>query len=269
MFWLPLSEEKRLILADDPVVVIMSRGHSGTRVLSRMCESLGVNLGGNEDLQTGDTADLRFTRSIKKIALHDIACCLNTKESCKTWLQNRFDRAAWGYRERLNPRELWGWKFPETYLIGPYVENTFPKAKYIHLVRDGRDIAFKNHLTDDPHRQLGRVLLEHIGALNEPHHIQAALSWEYQVRGWQSFEKSLPRGRVIDLRFEDLLANPSAAATQLTSFLEIPITPECEEYLATELDLSKSRQHKENDPAQVTEVEERIAASLRDFKYLK
>lgn len=250
---------------DQDVVIVMGRGHSGTRVMTRICERLGINLGATEELKSGDTADLRFTRSIKKIAIQDIDCNFTNRR--KDWLQNRFNRSVHRYFRDLNPGGLWGWKFPETYLIGPYVREIFPKARYVHLLRDGRDLAFKHHLTDDPNRKLGRVLLDHIGALGKPHHLQAAASWEFQVNGWDAFAKTLPEGSVLDLKFEDLLQSPGEIVERLTGFLNTSITKECETFVAEELDTSKSRQHRENDPAQIAEVIDEIGETLERKGY--
>lgn len=265
MLWPALVDKDREFLAEQEVIIIMGRGHSGTRVMTRICECLGVNVGATEGLKTGDTADLKFTRPIKKVAIHDIDCNFTNKR--KKWLQNRFDQAVNKYYQRLQPTGLWGWKFPETYLIGPYVRETFPKARYIHLLRDGRDLAFKNHLTDDPNRKLGQVLLQHIGACDKPHHLQAALSWEYQVNGWDTFTKTLPEGKVIDFKFEDILKTPRETVSQLTEFLGVPMTQECDDFLSAELDTSKARQHRENDPAEVKEVIEAIGPTLKKFGY--
>ena len=48
-------------------VVLMGRGHSGTRVLSSICGYLGVNLGADEDSKAGDVSDERFQKEIKAL----------------------------------------------------------------------------------------------------------------------------------------------------------------------------------------------------------
>ncbi|MEM9281985.1 MAG: sulfotransferase [Verrucomicrobiota bacterium] len=266
MIWLPLSEQRRRVLEDEEVIIIMGRGHSGTRVMTRICENLGINVGATSELKSGDTADLRFTRSIKKIAIHDINA--NQKGMTKPWLVNRFQRSVDRYLRDLKPTGMWGWKFPETYLIGPYVRETFPRARYIHLLRDGRDLAFKNHLTDDPNRKLGRVLLEHIGMMGQPHYLQAAASWEFQLNGWETFAETLPKGSVIDFRFEDLLSEPSECVESLAAFLGVPVTDQCKDFVARELDTSKRRQHRENDPSEVSKVVAKIGDTLRRYDYV-
>ena len=267
MIWPSLDEKKRQILADENVIIIMGRGHSGTRIMTRICEKLGINLGATDELKSGDCASLYFTRTIKKVAIHDIDC--NLTNSRKTWLQNRFNRSAYKYFHNLKPEGMWGWKFPETYLIGPYVRKTFPKARYIHLLRDGRDLAFKNHLTDDPNRKLGKVLLDHINALDDPHHLQAAASWACQVSAWDTFANDLPENSVLDLRFEDLVNDPWPEIEKIASFLKIPITQECRDFVSEEIDTSKAAQHRENPPEKIKEVIKEIGPVLEDQGYLE
>ena len=121
----------------------------------------------------------------------------------------RFQTAVYGYYVRLGaPPDHWGWKFPETYLIAPYVAATFPQARYVHLLRDGRDIAFKRHLTDDPKRQLGKKLLVAQRALALPHHIQTAISWAFQVERFEQFRQSCQAARIFDIKFEQLCERP-------------------------------------------------------------
>src|SRR2546423_345235 len=107
----------RLLTAVSPVV-LMGRGHSGTRVLSWICAHLGVNLGAKEDSKAGDVSDERFQKQIKIIALKSLDIT-RTDQVAPAELR-RFQRAVFNYYTGLGkPAGLWGWKFPETYLIGP------------------------------------------------------------------------------------------------------------------------------------------------------
>ena len=40
----------------------------------------------------------------------------------------------------------WGWKLCETAYILPVVDAVFPRATYVHLLRDGRDVAMADHV---------------------------------------------------------------------------------------------------------------------------
>lgn len=248
-------------------VVLMGRGHSGTRVLAFACAKLGVNLGTSEDHATGDPVDRRFTEEVKKIALSSLK--RGAQETVRDRDVFRLVRAAYGYFERLGkPAGLWGWKFPETYLIGPLVAQAFPGARFIHMVRDGRDLAFKNHLTDDPKRPLGRLILTLASALDAPRHIQAACSWKFQVDGFDRFRSCLPRERVLNLRFEDLCTNPVETMRRVSEFLGVELSEDCKNYLAAEVDPAKISQYRENDPKLVKEVEERVRDTLQRWGYL-
>jgi len=248
-------------------VVLMGRGHSGTRVLAWMCVHLGVTLGTSGPHIEGDPDDVRFTNKIKRLAARnlDVTSPARVREPAL----RRFKAAVSAYYAGLgSPSGMWGWKFPETYLIAPYVAGTFPRAKYLHLVRDGRDVAFKTHLTDNPRHRVGRAVLSACNALGLPEHLRAAASWQYQVDRFDAFREQLPASDVLDLRFEDLCTAPRESAERLSAFLGAPMTDACREYAATGIDTLKIAQYRDQDPRLVDEVERRIGATLRRYRYL-
>lgn len=130
--------------------VIIGRGHSGTRIPAWICHHLGIRLGADARVHSsGDCTDLAFKHHIRKAALTHIEGRGGVELSPE--VLNRFQKAAHGFYQRLSPqRERWGWKYPETTMIAPYVATTFPKAKLIYILRDGRDSVFKAHYTDNP-----------------------------------------------------------------------------------------------------------------------
>jgi hypothetical protein len=259
-----IKEQAGFLSALQPVL-LMGRGHSGTRVLSFACMHLGIQLG--TSAATGDADDRTFTRTIKKIAARNLPPCKPDTVREKDLI--RFQNAVFRYYKTIGaPQTPWGWKFPETYLIGAYVARTFPQARYIHLVRDGRDLAFKNHLTDDPHRKLGKKLLAHIGAMDKPHHLQAALSWAFQVDRFDAFRATLPADQIHDMQFEDMCREPMAAIQGLCDFLKIPMTEQCRRYVTEQLKTGKIAQYKNEDPEHISDVENAISSTLRRYRYL-
>lgn len=260
-------QAQQAILGQQSPIVLMGRGHSGTRVLSWICTHLGLQLGASASLATGDVDDQKFTQEIKKITTNNIG--ISTQESVKQKDLFRFQNAVAGYYARLHhPSTLWGWKFPETYLIAPYIAEIFPQARYIHLVRDGRDIAFKRHLTDDPKRKLGRKILASQNALTLPHHLQAAISWEFQVNNFDHFRKTIATEQILDVTFENICLHPDETVARLCDFLNVPFTQSCQTYLKEQIDPQKVGQYKENDPQLVQEVETQIADTLQRYQYL-
>jgi sulfotransferase family protein len=254
-------------LAQQSPVVLMSRGHSGTRVLAWLCTRLGIELGTREDLATCDVSFLEFSQQIKKMATGNVGV-VNSR-GIKNKEHRRFLKAANSYYEHLgSPSGLWGWKFPETYLIAPYVQKVFPKVRFIHQVRNGKDLAFKEHLTDDPKRKLGKKVLTAAGALGLPHHLQAALSWAWQVDNFDAFKKELPPESVLDISFEKLCLQPDQTIQKLCEYLQIEPTADAKKYLQDTIKPEKVDQFKENEPGLVAEVETRIASTLKRYDYI-
>lgn len=247
-------------LARTEPVVVMSRGHSGTRVLSWALDALGIQMGTKHHEPAGDCQDRRFTRTIKRVATRRIGAEPDGKPGSRE--VRRFRRALHGYASSLDTRRApWGWKFPETYLIGGVVDTVVPRARYLHLVRDGRDIAFKRHLTDDEGRTLGRTILAHLDMLGRPRHLQAARSWAFQL---QRFAALRPRlgARVHRLTFEDLCARSQETMDGVAEFLGLPMTDACRHYLAEQVRPAKAAQHREEDAAVVEAVERLIGDTL-------
>jgi len=246
-------------------VVIMGRGHSGTRLLAWALYTSGVLLWSDQNRTSGDT-NSRFNRKIKHIAAADpLSTATGTIRPSGL---RRFQRAAWRYFENLHrPQQRWGWKFPETYLIAPYVNYTFPNARYIHIVRDGRDLAYKFHLTDDPRRRVGRRILRQLDALSNPHYIQAALSWKFQVDAFDRFKQRLSTSQWIELRFEDLCHEPKLTMQKIWDFLDIPTSQNCLDYLSKQINPAKVAQHASEDPAELAEIQARIGDTLQRHGY--
>jgi hypothetical protein len=45
-------------------------------------------------------------------------------------------------RAGADPRAPWGWKQPRSIYFLPLLHETFPELRFVHVIRDGRDIAF-------------------------------------------------------------------------------------------------------------------------------
>ena len=246
-------------------VVVMGRGHSGTRIMAWALAALGIRMGTLEAKPTGDCQDRRFTGIIKDLARRNLQrppAAMPAQRDLKAFQKAVYKYLGW--MKNISP--AWGWKFPETYLIGNIVAATFPAARYIHMLRDGRDLAFKEHLTDDPNRGLGRTLLKHLNAVDKPDYIQAALSWEFQIRRFAAFAAGIG-DQVHTLTFETLCRDPMGEMEKVASFLDIPMTDTCRQYLQDAVDPSKVAQFRYADAAKLAEVERLIGDTLKFYGY--
>jgi hypothetical protein len=261
------SRQRAIRLAKESPLVVMGRGHSGTRVLAWALQKLGIQMGATEEVPTGDVQDLQFSRAIKRICRASLHRSPTLDADPR--LLKCFHRSLDRYLDWLaDTRGAWGWKFPETYLVPNYVAATFPQARYIHMLRDGRDVAFKHHLTDDPNRRLGRKLLTHLGALNLPHHVQAAMSWDFQVRRFEEFAQ-YTRPTMCTITFESLCSEPVATMQTVCRFVGREMTPDCRDYLQEQIRPEKVAQYRSENPSQLAEVESAIAPSLARLGYCK
>ena len=263
MFWGPSAAEIRDVLAAEEPVVLMGRGHSGTRVLAYAVQALGVNLGFTDRMASGDPEDKTFRRGLAKLARRwDVGDPPPEREL------RPFRKLVYRWHERIAPSGPWGWKYPETYLMGPHVHAVFPRARYLHIIRDGRDLAFKRHRTHDPDTVLGRRVLAKIGATGEPGYMGAALSWAYQVELFTDFAaRSLPSERLLHLTFEELCADPVGVTRRVAAFLGMPVPDSAVTFLSGFTNPEKIHDYRVRKPERIRAVEERIGPTLRRFGY--
>ncbi len=113
-------------------------------------------------------------------------------------------------------KERWGDKTP------PYLQHIgalsclLPEARFIHLLRDGRDVALSYR--DKWFGPAGRQIEE------------AALFWRERILQGRAQASGLTAGIYLEVRFEDLLAAPEATLRRICQFLDLPWSPAMLEY---------------------------------------
>lgn len=99
----------------------------------------------------------------------------------------------------------WGDKTPR-YTRFPYVINRlFPRCKFVHIIRDGRDVALS-------------LARQRWGA---NHWYRGLEFWQDTVTRTRDMLRMLPCERVHELRFEDLVENPDSSMHHVCEFLGI------------------------------------------------
>lgn len=101
---------------------------------------------------------------------------------------------------------VWG---PDNLLLMRWIKRELPDARFVHMVRDGRDVALS----------IGtegwiRPFPWHAGS----EALAAALHWQWKVRRGRQ-ESATLGGDYIELAFEELVANRAAALARLSAFL--------------------------------------------------
>jgi len=127
-----------------------------------------------------------------------------------------FLHALYGEYMRQHGAVRWGDKTPiYTSYIG-LLARIFPEAQFVHLIRDGRDVALS--MVNKWGKQEFHI---------DPYF--AARSWVRRIRQAQAASAGLPPERYYELRYEDLVAAPERELRALCDFLGEPYTPEMAE----------------------------------------
>ena len=101
----------------------------------------------------------------------------------------------------------WGDKTPYYVLHMPALLRWWPDAQFIHIVRDGRDVA------------LSLFARQHdFGVYNS---YFAARYWEQYVETGREQGAALPHGHYLEMRYEDLLADQRGTLEKVCTFLGI------------------------------------------------
>jgi hypothetical protein len=121
------------------------------------------------------------------------------------------------YGDRRN-KQLVGDKTPRYVRSIPTLSELWPQARFVHLLRDGRDVCLS-------------VLAWGKGASNfstweEDTVSTTALWWEWQVRLGREAGAALGRDRYHEVRYESLVADPEAECAKLCAFLGLAYDPE-------------------------------------------
>lgn len=104
----------------------------------------------------------------------------------------------------------YGDKTPNYVLSLPLLADMFPEARFVHIIRDGRDVAL-SHLDI---KEWGPDSVE-----------EAAVEWRRNVRKGMRDGSRLGVHRYREVRYEDLLDRPEATLVDLCGFLDLPFHP--------------------------------------------
>ena len=109
-----------------------------------------------------------------------------------------------GAYARRHGKRRWGDKMPGYVMQLPLLASLFPGAQFVHIVRDGRDVAL-SALAFDGDDDLAL----------------AACNWRHRVTTGRRDGTALGAGRYREVRYEDLVDDGAATVAELCSFLGV------------------------------------------------
>jgi len=257
-----------------PPIIVFNKSHSGSRALARLLAASGVFIGSDLN-ESEDAADiLRLVEPMVERHYPDYARLMREGDPQLTDLVTSvFSR----HLKHCPKGTRWGWKLCETLYIVPLLDRLFPGAIYLHLVRDGRDVAFSDHVapelpfwrkvyfdTTAIERWQGRRLY-HPDYRRAPH-VFNARHWVNSVSVARHYGSMLGE-RYIEVRYEDLVCRPEATARRLLPALGLPADPEVIASFAAAADTSSVGKYRRQPERKQTEALEVLHPTLASFGY--
>jgi hypothetical protein len=214
-------------------VIVFNKSHSGSRMLAQFLNAAGVFVGShlNESWDSVDVLELvefLVTRYYPDYSPLWDAHRPPDLELARL-LDKVFARHLQGFDVDLN--RPWGWKLCETVYALPVLDYCFPGARFVHLIRDGRDVAFCDHKAPDSgywrkvYFNTDRIetyagLRLTAPAYRRQSHIFNAIHWVNSVSLGRT-HGALLRDRYTEVRYEDLCRDFVRAAPELLKVIGV------------------------------------------------
>lgn len=249
-------------------IIITGLGGSGTRLVARICQELGVHIG--RDLNGSldnllftmlfklpykysydlyqDTSEigqklLAFKRSLLGERLHprDIFVIL-TAAIAQISMSDRysarwaFHRVYYALRRKAITREKWGWKEPHSAFFLNTLDSAFDDCKLILVMRNGLDMAYS--INDQQSKYWHRFFSE--SPMHETPYARFSYWYLYNHHVMEFSQRILGK-RAIWIKLEDLCTDSAHWINRLNEFLELGSCPDRDVYELPKLPKTANR----------------------------
>ena len=195
-------------------IIIGGNGHSGTRVFADVLLASGVYMGVRGISYAKESKDLNIrglmARWIKPYLLGQSAA---DTERMQRQFRRRL-RILIPFRSRP-----WGFKNPRSMFLLPFYHSMFPRMKFIHVIRDGRDMCFGNPFVQSP-TYWSFVSEDEMRSLTPEEGMMRF--WGEANRRVRDYGESELRDRYLRIRFEDICDRPTEEVARILEFAERP-----------------------------------------------
>ncbi len=245
-------------------LVIGATGGSGTRVVARITRRAGYDLGSH----LNDAED-----ALEFVGFHNRWINRVIAADERPFSARENEQMIADFRDALKchlPRhgdmgQLWGWKAPRSIYFLPLFHRLFPDVKFIHVLRDGRDMAFSKN--QNQLRQHGGAILTWRERWFLPAPVRSILLWDRMNRRAARFGEAQLGDNYLAVRFEDLCRAPAETVERILCFLGSRV--DAQEVATAEISPPATLFRWKTQPETITrKLTTAAAASLRNFGYL-
>jgi Sulfotransferase family len=192
-------------------LVIVGTGGSGTRAFARLAEASGRSMGAHQNEANDALALLRFAhkwcpRIYRAWQAGEAVDQAEFEAELRPCLDAHLSETEAGVP--------WGWKQPRSIYMLPPLAALYPDLLVLHVLRDGRDIAFGKQFRLDV---AGSYAVPPSAEAEAPE-VRLAILWADPNRLAADFGEGRLGERYLRLRLEDLCTEPLETAKRLTAF---------------------------------------------------
>ncbi|CAD5918919.1 sulfotransferase family protein [Planktothrix agardhii] len=176
------------------------------------------------DLQTNPATPESFTFPIFNLTLEEAERAIF--EVTPTHVSDAIEALFKASASKLN-KQRWGDKSPRHVKYIPLLAESFPHAKFVHIIRDGRDVAISIRKA----KWVSNNMQE------------AATYWKQRVKAGRLGGSTLSKDRYYEVYYEQLVYEPEKTLKELCQWLNLDYTAQMLEYYKGAQDRI-SEQHK-------------------------
>ena len=196
-------------------IIVGGSGHSGTRIFNEILSLGGISTGIKHVTKWANSEDLKVINLLSRWVHPYVYGQLTEVDSRE--MRNAFARRLrLFFPIRSRP---WGFKNPRTMLILPFLNEMFPAMKFVHVVRDGRDISLGNEFAVR-NRYCNAFLTDEEKDLSAEEAM--ILFWGRSNQRSMEYGRQHMPGRYLQMRWEELCADPIRRTTELLEFASCP-----------------------------------------------
>lgn len=225
---------------------IFCRGHSGGRLVCEAFIRNGISMGNvTRAHKDSEFFSIRTNEKIRELILHAYDY-LNAEAAAQLRLQAVMKQAVTEFvAAEIQHEGRLGWKIDPTLFTLPVFMEAFPRAKAVHVIRDGRDVMLSRldarieHLDDPVNRVMvfGSAKVETF--MGRPINLEKTIKKlrnELEILHWVTAVEYGLHGRkygdrYLEVKYEDLCAAPLAQFQTIFEFVGVPFLDETKAWL--------------------------------------